>query len=86
MYASINVATDAKHLNLEGFFTKYALNQHETTTKLTTLALNISKYNNVFAEANKEKKSKKTICVGGRWLEKCTQASAFREQVDERAS
>lgn len=28
VYASINVATNAKHFNLECIFTKYALNQH----------------------------------------------------------
>ena len=71
VYTRNNVAADAKHFNLDGIFTKYVVSQYWTTRKLTALALNISKYNNVATEANK-KKSKKSICIGGRRFQNCS--------------
>ena len=58
-YAQNNVVDEAKHFNLDGHFTKYALSPFRTTRKLTALAFNISKYNSVVVEANKKKKTQK---------------------------
>lgn len=85
VYACMNARAYAKHFNMEGLFTKYTLNQYWTAGKLTTLALNISKYNIVVIKANQKTKSKKTICIRDMRFHKFTQASAFHEQVDEGA-
>jgi hypothetical protein len=55
-YAEMNVVENAKHF-FKDLFTKYTLSSYWTTRKLTTLSLNISKYNSAIAEANKKKKS-----------------------------
>ena len=55
--AQNNVVEDAKHFDLKGLFTKYTLSPFSTPRKLTTFALNISKYNSVVSTANNNKKS-----------------------------
>lgn len=55
VYVYMNAGAYAKHFNLEDLFSKCTLSQFWTVRKLTTLALNISKYNSVVVEANKKK-------------------------------
>ena len=64
-YAQNNVVEDVKHFNLVNIFTKFSLSQHWTARKLTTLALNMSKYNSAVAEANKKKKNPKKPAASG---------------------
>ena len=56
-YAQLHVSDEAKHFDLPGVFTKYALSQYWTARKLTALSMNISKFNSAIVEANKKKKS-----------------------------
>src|ERR1700737_507232 len=65
VYACNNVASDAKHFNLDALFTKFTLSQHWTARKLTALTLNILKFNSVAAEANKKKKSPRKPSASG---------------------
>ena len=49
----------AKPFILEALFTRYTLSPYWTMRKFTTLAVNISKFNNLVAEVTKKKKSPK---------------------------
>ena len=71
-YIQNNVVKEAKHYDLEGLSTKYTLSPFWTARKLTTLALNISKYNSVVTEANKKNKPEETIHIRGKRFEDCT--------------
>ena len=65
VYAPMNVSEDAKHFDLPNIFLRYALSQYWTTRKVTSLLVNISKYNSVVAEADKKKKSPRKPSASG---------------------
>lgn len=69
LYAYMHSSQDTKPFNLDAHFAEYKLSAYWTSKRLTALALNISKYNNVITQ-NKRKNPKKigAICW---WLKKC---------------
>ena len=75
----MNVSEDAKHFDLPNIFSRYALSQYWTARKVTSLLVNISKYNSVVSEANKKKKPKKALHIRSRWFEKRSPTSAHRK-------
>ena len=65
VYAQMNVSEDAKHFDLPSIFSKYALSPYWTARKVTSLLVNITKFNSVVAEANKKKKSPRKPSTSG---------------------